>query len=249
MKYVASVSFGKDSLAMLLRLIEENRPLDAVVFCDTGMEYQAIYDTRDMVVPILKERGINYTEVKIDKDWDYWMLEYPVKNKDTGMVHRYGLGWCGHIRWGTSKKVEAVQRIFKGYVQYVGIAYDEKKRADNMKRHSDKILPLVEWKMTEKDCLDYVYSKGFYYQEDGIRMYDLMPRVSCWCCKNARIGSLRNIYKYLPKYWEKLKDMQSKIKAPMKDKYGGVFELETRFKQEIQNEEKQKIKTARNRKM
>ena len=30
MKYVASVSFGKDSLAMLLRLIEENKHLDEV---------------------------------------------------------------------------------------------------------------------------------------------------------------------------------------------------------------------------
>lgn len=39
MKYVASVSFGKDSLAMLLVLIEENWPLDEVIFYDTGMEF------------------------------------------------------------------------------------------------------------------------------------------------------------------------------------------------------------------
>lgn len=32
MKHIASVSFGKDSLAMLLKLIEENKPLDEVVF-------------------------------------------------------------------------------------------------------------------------------------------------------------------------------------------------------------------------
>ena len=31
-KYIASVSFGKDSLAMLLRLLKERHPLDAVVF-------------------------------------------------------------------------------------------------------------------------------------------------------------------------------------------------------------------------
>lgn len=41
MKYVASVSFGKDSLAMLLKLIEFKYPLDEVVFYDTGMEFQA----------------------------------------------------------------------------------------------------------------------------------------------------------------------------------------------------------------
>ena len=49
---MASCSFGKDSLAMLLRLIEENRPLDEVVFYDTGMEFQAIYNMRDKLLPL-----------------------------------------------------------------------------------------------------------------------------------------------------------------------------------------------------
>lgn len=51
MIYIASVSWGKDSTAMLLRLLSENKPLDEVVFFDTGMEFQAIYDVRDFVVP------------------------------------------------------------------------------------------------------------------------------------------------------------------------------------------------------
>lgn len=54
MKYIASVSWGKDSLAMLIRLINEQRPLDEVVFYDTGMEFNAIYEIRDKIVPILK---------------------------------------------------------------------------------------------------------------------------------------------------------------------------------------------------
>ena len=53
MKYIASVSFGKDSLAMLLKLIENNYPLDEVIFYDTGMEFQAIYKIRDKIIPIL----------------------------------------------------------------------------------------------------------------------------------------------------------------------------------------------------
>ncbi len=44
--HIASVSWGKDSLAMLL-LIEKGWPLNEVVFYDTGMEFQAIYDTQD----------------------------------------------------------------------------------------------------------------------------------------------------------------------------------------------------------
>ena len=44
MKYYASVSFGKDSLAMLFMLIDKGYQLDEVVFYDTGMEFQAIYN-------------------------------------------------------------------------------------------------------------------------------------------------------------------------------------------------------------
>lgn len=35
MNYIASISFGKDSLAMLLILLEENYQLDEVIFYDT----------------------------------------------------------------------------------------------------------------------------------------------------------------------------------------------------------------------
>ena len=60
--HMASVSWGKDSLAMLLRLIYENKPLNEVVFFDTGMEFQAIYNVRNAVLGMLKVRGITYTE-------------------------------------------------------------------------------------------------------------------------------------------------------------------------------------------
>lgn len=61
MKYIASCSFGKDSLAMVLMLIERGLPLDEVVFYDTGMEFQAIYDLRDDMLPIFQQHGIKYT--------------------------------------------------------------------------------------------------------------------------------------------------------------------------------------------
>jgi len=56
MKYIASVSFGKDSLAMLLLLIEKQYKIDEVIFYDTGMEFQAIYDTRNIVKDLLEKK-------------------------------------------------------------------------------------------------------------------------------------------------------------------------------------------------
>ena len=51
MRHIASVSFGKDSLAMVLELMRREYPLDEAVFFDTGMEFDAIYRTRDRAVP------------------------------------------------------------------------------------------------------------------------------------------------------------------------------------------------------
>ena len=43
-KYVLSLSGGKDSTAMLLRLLEEKRPVDLILFCDTGLEFPQMYE-------------------------------------------------------------------------------------------------------------------------------------------------------------------------------------------------------------
>ncbi len=43
-KYVVSLSGGKDSTAMLLKLIEGKRPIDYIIFCDTGLEFPRMYE-------------------------------------------------------------------------------------------------------------------------------------------------------------------------------------------------------------
>ena len=62
--HIASVSWGKDSLAMLLTLIAKGYPLNEVVFYDTGMEFEAIYHTRDQMLPRLEQLGIKYTRLE-----------------------------------------------------------------------------------------------------------------------------------------------------------------------------------------
>ena len=38
--------------------------------------------------------------------------------------------------------------------------------------------------MTEKECLKYCYQHGFEWKEASVRLYDVLDRVSCWCCAN-----------------------------------------------------------------
>ena len=226
-KYIASVSFGKDSLAMLLRLIEEKKPLDEVIFYDTGMEFEAIYKIRDKVKKLLEENDIKYTELKPKNSFLYDMYEREVKCKN-GTTHK-GYSWCGGVcRWGTSMKLQALDSYSKDNYVYVGIASDEKRRIERQK-NPRKLMPLVEWNMNERECLEYCHSHGYYWVEDKTELYQILGRVSCWCCKNKNLKELNNYYRFLPKYWEKLKELQAKTDRPFKNNMT-IFDLEERFK-------------------
>ena len=101
-----------------------------------------------------------------------------------------------------------------GAVVYVGIAADETARLEKevkpYKRH-----PLAEWSMAEADCLAYCHERGFAWMEGDISLYDVLDRVSCWCCRNKNLKELRAIHDYLPDYWERLVAMEQ-VLGPMK---------------------------------
>lgn len=243
MYYIASVSFGKDSLAMLLLILNhpEKYPLNEVVFFDWGMEFQAIYNNRDKIIPLLKSKGIKFTELRYETSFMYNFCERPVEKKSG--EQQLGYSWCGGLaRWGTSRKESTIKKYYKtiddDIVEYIGIAADEEKRISRAKEKG-QILPLVDFNMTEYDALTYCINQGFDWQEDGIELYSVLDRVSCWCCRNKNLNELRRMYKYLPQYWEKLKEMQDKTFLPYKNyQYKGkpcqtIQDLEERFKDEL----------------
>lgn len=237
MKYIASCSFGKDSLAMILKLLENNYPLDEVVYFDVGAEFNSIYKNKELIKEKLNASGVLFTELHPNKDFFYQMLEKPV-HKRNSTVQR-GYKWCGGLcRWGTRLKLDAINKDRKKYgddfiVEYVGIAVDEQDRVlrERVKRCDKrlKLYPLAEWGMTEKDCLEYCYSKGFSWNENGVELYSVLDRVSCWCCRNKNLKELENMYLFLPDYWKKLEELQSKIDIPFKDKYS-IFDLKEKFR-------------------
>ena len=60
--YVASLSGGKDSTAMVLRLVEEKWPLDLILFCDTGLEFPEMYThveqlEKELPVPVVRRKA------------------------------------------------------------------------------------------------------------------------------------------------------------------------------------------------
>lgn len=113
MKYViANVSCGKDSLEMVENHIERGRKLDEVVMYDTGMEFQAIYDTWDRLTARLDLVGIKHTVLRPENPMIWDMLERPVVSAQNGAHNGYG--WCGgRCRWGTTFKTQALDAYAK----------------------------------------------------------------------------------------------------------------------------------------
>lgn len=232
MEYVASLSCGKDSLAMVLRLMEENKPLTKCVMFDTGVEYKAVYNNLNKLKPLLELYGCELVVLKPDTDFYFDFLVKPVTKRDG--TQQYGYSWCGgNCRWRTSSKVAKINNYLKSlgdYIQYIGIAKDEINRVKN---ENNKVYPLIDWEMTEKDCLEYCYSRGWNWEENGIELYQVLDRVSCWCCGNKNLKELRNIYRYLPYYWNCLKGLQYRTKRPFRrNSKETIFDLEERFKKE-----------------
>lgn len=207
------------------------------------MEFSVIYNIRDRVKLILNEKGIEFVELCPTDPFVWSMLERPVKYRKREGYH-YGYGWCGgSCRWGTTCKTRAIRQykasIDDEVVDYVGIAADEPRRFEKEKTEG-KQLPLVDWGMTEADCLKYCHDRGWFWNESSqngiVELYSILDRVSCWCCASKNLKELRNIYLYLPQYWDRLKDLQSQIDRPFKGFYKersvGIFQLEERFEKE-----------------
>lgn len=232
--YVASFSGGKDSTAMVLRLIELGEHIDEVVCCDTYKEFPAMYRHIAKVKEIIENAGIKFTHLRNQYSFDYLMFEHKVKRKNNRYEGLRGYSWAGsQSRWCTSKlKVDVINRYLRilndkyDVIQYIGIAADEAYRLERKNNQDEKHLhPLVEWGWVEEYCLQYCYDRGF----DWEGLYDIFSRVSCWCCPLQPLEELRKLRKHFPELWEELKDMDRRTWRTFKPGYS-VEDLETRFK-------------------
>ena len=238
---------------MILELIRRKYPLDLVLFFDGGKEFKAIYDVWEQVKDILDENEIRWDVITPKYDFDYCFNEKPVNTRNG--EEKVGYSWCGGVcRWMTKLKTQAIEQYYRTHfgddviVEYIGIAADELDRVAVPSRTGNlvKMYPLITWGYSENDCFVGCYKAGFDWKEPDtdVELYQILDRVSCWCCGNKNLDELRNMYHHLPEYWDALKEMQSKTEIPFK-KYGSVFELEERFKQEDEKERQEKANKFR----
>lgn len=99
--YIASCSFGKDSIATILLALEHDEPLDRVVFSEVMFDHARnisgeipehigwIYDT---AIPKLHDMGIHVDVVRAERDYCYFFANAVGGGHHAGKTYGFPLG-------------------------------------------------------------------------------------------------------------------------------------------------------------
>lgn len=168
MKYIASLSFGKDSIAMLIKIKELGMPLDEVIYCDIKFddnlsgEMPLMAEFIPRAEKILKEKfDIEVKHLTAKKNFYEQFYTKKIKWKHEGDYYGfpYTLGaWC-NSRLKIAPIRNYLSSIKEPVIQYVGIAYDEPERWERLD-HKTHIAPLYDLKITEKEAMEICEKYG-----------------------------------------------------------------------------------------
>lgn len=213
--YIASCSFGKDSIATILLALEHNEPLDHVVFAEVMFDHSRgisgespehiewVYST---AIPKLEAMGVKVDVVRPKNDYLRLFFRRKsdrVKNKsNVGKLQGFLLGGkCGMNGEGKTRAIRSYYSTWRKthrIVEYVGIAKDEPSRLgriDGVKKISllDKYgytEAMAKAKCEEYGLLSPTYQTG--------------TRNGCWFCPNCSIKQFSLFRKAHPDLWGEL---------------------------------------------
>lgn len=209
MSYVASISYGKDSLKMLDVIKTRGLPLDRIITFDVWATDTILADLPE--VAEFKKKMDGYIKEKYGIEVEHLCARYPdgtkityenyfyrviESGKNKGRIYGFPFtrgAWCNsRLKIGAKRGAVAPTDI-----NYVGIAYDEKKRH---KIISETIVaPLIEFGIDEDLC--GLHCK---YADILSPSYKSSYRDGCWFCHNQSVTQLRLLRKNHPELWEML---------------------------------------------
>jgi len=150
--HIVSLSGGKDSTAMLLRMLEEGMRIDIILFCDTGLEFPAMYRHLEK---LQRDIGRPITRVCSNHTFEHFLLQHEVRVKRTKVEvsekKRRGYSWPGpRERWCTKELKEIPREAFLrplrekyDIIEYVGLAADEGYRLE--RKNNQREIAGTHW--------------------------------------------------------------------------------------------------------
>lgn len=211
MQYIASCSFGKDSIATVLLALEKGEPLDAVLFCEVMFDHERgisgeipehIEWVYKKAIPTFTRLNVPTIVVRAETDYVTLFNKVRVKGKYVGKRNGWPIG--GRCIINSSYKAQVIRKYLKtlgdDYTQYIGIAIDEPKRLQRLK--GNNISLLAKYGYTEQMAMDLC------------RKYDLVSpiyetgtRGGCWFCPNNPIPVFARLKEKHPELWRELETL------------------------------------------
>lgn len=187
---VLSLGAGVQSSTVLFKIInQEIKPVDVVIFADTGNEPESVYEWLEYLEKKMKENNIRFEKVRSSENTGNIIKDYQAESGRHGLIPLHIKRKTG--THGISKrtctfeyKIRPLQQWIREYLDVVylrskhiemvmGISYDEITRVRNTKdQWQVNCYPLVENKITRQDCIDYMESRNL----------GTPPRSACIIC-------------------------------------------------------------------
>ena len=216
MRHVISWSGGKDSTATVILFHEHEKELinegdEVIILC-----IEVMYDLArnisghnpDIIKFIYEKKkifeswGYKVEILRSDRDFKYCFHHVMEKNTTPDRIGlHYGFPVSGICSVKRDCKERPRKKWFKehlgDYIEYVGIAIDEPKRLDSIKKKGCISL-LERYNLTEDDAMKLCRKYGLLSPQ-----YDLdgQKRDGCWFCPNAKLCEHKAIKEKMPDIW------------------------------------------------
>jgi len=224
MKYIATISGGKDSVTMCDLLLKNNYPVDYIVFNDTTKEFDEMYNYIIKLKKYFKDR---YNKTII--------TTYPIRNFKDSILRKVTRSktdlrngqYVGipvpdgnRIRCHLRKTLKQnptdifIRKYLKhtDYKIYVGFTTNERKRAV---KNNINIYPLIDYfNMSERDCQQYLIQ-----QDMENPLYKYFTRTGCSLCPFQSPKDWYNIYHHFPKVFKEALDIEDILQHQKQYKY------------------------------
>lgn len=208
MKYVSTISFGKDSTVMNDLLLKNGYQIDYLVFTDTLLEFPMMYEYKEKVCRYFRERyGVEVITTKPKSTFEDWCFGVIESGDLKGYTRGIPMVWAEPCYWRREAKVKPQEELFKDIGEhkiYIGFTLDE----SNRRMTDNKFLyPLIDdFKMTERDCQEYLIN-----QEMQNQLYNYFSRSGCKVCTAQSDKAWYEVYKNFSDTWEYMKDIEYRL--------------------------------------
>ena len=201
---VINFSGGRTSAYMTKKLIDEGLQNYIVTFQNTGKEVQG---TLDFINECDKRWNLNIVWLEYRKPAYFEIVSYESASRNGRpynelLEQRPSAIPNMQFRYCTMElKIQTLKRYLKSidvkeYTSYNGIRYDEPRRWNKIKDNDfDVELPLVKWKITKQDVLNFWKEQDFDLQVNE-------PYGNCDCCFLKGKGKLAIIAKEKPELFD-----------------------------------------------